>query len=99
MISRDPDRCPTHPGELLREDIVPSLAYSKVELAKMLGISRQHFYDILNEKKPVSAAVAARLGKLLGNGPLFWIRMQGAYDAWHAQRDVDVSNGPTLTVA
>ena len=99
MISRDPDRCPTHPGELLREDIVPSLAYSKVQLAKMLGISRQHFYDILNEKKPVSAAVAARLGKLLGNGPLFWIRMHGAYDAWHAERDVDVSAVPSLNVA
>ena len=99
MISRDPDRCPTHPGELLREDIVPSLAYSKVELAKMLGISRQHFYDILNEKKPVSAAVAARLGKLLGNGPLFWIRMQGAHDVWHAERDVDVSAVPSINVA
>jgi addiction module HigA family antidote len=99
MNARDPDRSPTHPGELLREDIVPSLAHSKVQLAGMLGISRQHFYDILNEEKPVSAPVAARLGKLLGNGPLFWIRMQGAYDAWHAERDVDVSNVPTLTVA
>ncbi len=61
--------------------------------------SRQHFYDILNESKPVSPSVAAHLGKLLGNGPLFWIRMQDAYDAWHAERDVDVSNVPTLTVA
>lgn len=65
----------------------------------MLGISRQHFYDILNEKRPVSASVAARLGKLLGNGPLFWIRMQGAYDAWRAEREVDVSDVPSLNVA
>lgn len=99
MISRDPERCPTHPGELLREDIIPSIAYSKAQLAKMLGISRQHFYDILNQKKPVSASVAARLGKLFGNGPLFWIRLQGAYDAWHAERDVDVSKIPSLNVA
>jgi addiction module HigA family antidote len=99
MISRDPERCPTHPGELLREDIIPSIAYSKAHLAKMLGISRQHFYDILNEKKPVSAPVAARLGKLFGNGPLFWIRLQGAYGAWHAERDVDASKVPSLNVA
>ena len=99
MITRDPERCPTHPGELLREDIIPSIAYSKAQLAKMLGISRQHFYDILNQKKPVSASVAARLGKLFGNGALFWIRLQGAYDAWHAERDVDVSKIPSLNVA
>jgi addiction module HigA family antidote len=99
MNARDPERRPTHPGELLREDIVPSLAYSKMQLAGMLSISRQHFYDILNERKLVSASVATRLGKLLGYGPLFWIRMQDAYDAWHAERDVDVSNVPTLTVA
>jgi addiction module HigA family antidote len=99
MISRDRNRCPTHPGELLRDDILPSLPYSKTQLAEMLGISRQHFYDILNEKKPVSAPVAARLGKLLGNGPLFWIRMQGAHDAWHAERETDVSRVPTLDVA
>ncbi|MEE4237372.1 MAG: HigA family addiction module antitoxin [Anderseniella sp.] len=99
MITRDAQRCPTHPGELLREDIIPSIAYSKSQLARMLGISRQHFYDILNEKRPVSASVAARLGKLLGNGPLFWIRMQGAYDAWHVERNVDVSDVPSLNVA
>ncbi|MDB2403492.1 HigA family addiction module antitoxin [Actibacterium sp. D379-3] len=99
MIFRDQKRCPTHPGELLRDDILPCMDYSKTQLAKMLGISRQHFYDILNEKKPVSAPVAARLGKMFGNGSLFWIRMQGAHDAWHAEREIDVSQVPTLDVA
>ena len=92
----NPDRCPTHPGELLREDIIPATGKHKTEIAHMLGISRQHLYDILGERKPVSPHVAVRLGKLLGNGPLFWVRMQGAYDAWQAVRDVDVSGVPTL---
>ena len=99
MIARDHKRCPTHPGELLRDDILPSMEYSKTQLAKMLGISRQHFYDIVNEKKPVSAPVAARFEKLFENGSLFWIRMQGAYDAWHAEREINVSQVPTLDVA
>ena len=99
MIARYHKRCPTHPGELLRDDILPSMENSKTQIAKMLGISRQHFYDIVNEKKPVSAPVAARLGKLFGNGSLFWIRMQGAYDAWHAEREIDVTQVPTLDVA
>lgn len=95
-MSRNPDRCPSHPGEVLREDIVPATGKSKSEIARMLGISRQHLHDVLAERKPVSPEVAVRLAKLFGNEPLFWIRMQGAYDAWHASRDVDVSAVPTL---
>jgi antitoxin HigA-1 len=98
-MSRNPDRCPTHPGELLREDVVPATKRPKAEIARMLGISRQHLHDIMAERKPVSAEVAVRLGKLFGNAPLFWIRMQGDYDAWHASRAVDVSSVPTLTAA
>lgn len=90
---------PTHPGELLREDVLPATGKSKTEIAKMLGISRQHLHDILAERKPISAEVAVRFAKLFGNQPIFWIRMQGAYDAWHAARDVDVSNVPTLHAA
>ncbi len=98
-MSRNSDRCPTHPGELLREDVIPATGKSKAEIARMLGISRQHLHDILAERKPVSPEVAVRLGKLFGNDPLVWIRMQGAYDAWHACREVDVSGIPTLTAA
>jgi antitoxin HigA-1 len=96
---RNPKRCPTHPGELLREEVIPATGKSKSEIARLLGISRQHLYDILDEKKPVSPAVAVRLGKLFGDGAAVWIRMQGAYDAWHAEREVDVSGIPTLTPA
>jgi len=98
-MSRNPDRCPTHPGELLREDVIPETGKSKAEIARMLGISRQHLHDVLAERKPVSPEVAVRLAKLFGNEPLFWIRMQGAYDAWHASREVDVSGVPPLFAA
>lgn len=82
---RDPNRCPTHPGMLLRE-VIPATGRSKTEIATLLGISRQHLYDILKERKPVSPAVAVRLGKLFGDGAGVWVRMQGAYDTWHAER-------------
>ena len=83
----DPKRCPTHPGELLRE-IIPATGRSKAEIAALLGISRQHLYDILKERKPVSPAVAVRLGKLFGDGAGVWVRMQGAYDTWRAEREL-----------
>jgi addiction module HigA family antidote len=96
---RDPKRPPTHPGEILRETALPALGRTKVEIAELLGISRQHLNDILSEKKPVTPAMAVRIGKLLGNGPDVWVRMQATYDTWHAAREIDVSRIPTLKPA
>jgi addiction module HigA family antidote len=97
---RDPNRCPTHPGALLRE-VIPSTGRSKAEIAALLGISRQHLYDVLNERKPVSASVAVRLGKLFGDGAGVWVRMQGAYDTWHAERELadEIRKIPRLKTA
>jgi antitoxin HigA-1 len=97
-VSRPLARCPSHPGALL-EDIIPATGKTKVEIASMLGISRQQLYDILGERKPVSPSVAARLGKMFGDGAAIWLRMQAGYDAWHAERETDLSKVPTLQVA
>ena len=90
------NRCPAHPGALLRDDVIPATGRTKVEIARLLGISRQHLYDILHEKKPVSAAIAVRLGKLFGDGAGIWTRMQAAHDTWHAERTEDVRHIPTI---
>ena len=99
IAMRDTNRCPTHPGELLREEVIPATGRSKTEIASLLGISRQHLYDILEERKPVSPAVAVRLGKLFGDGPGVWVRMQAAHDTWQAEQRVDVSGIPTIRAA
>lgn len=100
MIEHRPDRnrCPVHPGALLA-DIIPATGKTKVEIAALMGISRQQLYDILRERKPVSPQIAARLGKLFGDGAAVWLRMQAAHDAWHAEREIDVSAIPTLRAA
>jgi antitoxin HigA-1 len=95
---RNPNRCPSHPGAMLREDIIPATGKTKVEIARLL-VSRQHLDDIMEEKKPISPEVAVRVGKLFGGGPGIWIRMQAAHDIWHAERNVDVSKIPTLKAA
>lgn len=99
VAKRNPNRCPTHPGALLRDDLLPALNLDKSEVAAALGISRTHLYDLLNEKKPVTGNLAARLGAAFGDGPAVWLRMQAAYDAWHAAREVDVSKVRVLTAA
>ena len=71
---------PLHPGEILREDVLPALGRPKTEIARLLGISRQTLYDILNEKQPVTATMALRIGKMCGNGPDIWLNLQRTYD-------------------
>jgi addiction module HigA family antidote len=71
---------PVHPGEVLREDVIPALGKSKAEIARLLGVSRQSLYDVLNEKQPVTTAMALRFAKLTGTTPESWARMQLAYD-------------------
>ena len=71
---------PMHPGELLREDVLPALGLSKTDVARRLGISRQTLYDILAERQPVTARMALRLGKFCGNGPDLWLTLQNKFD-------------------
>jgi addiction module HigA family antidote len=92
---------PMHPGELLREEILPALDRHKTEIAKLLGVSRQTLYDVLNEKQPVTPGMALRLGKLCGNGPELWLSLQKRYDLHRAQQELGakIKNIPTLEVA
>ena len=99
VAKRNQNRCPTHPGALLRDDILPAIKLPKAVIAERLGISRQHLYDILNENKPVSPTVAVRLGKLFGVGTGVWLRMQAAYDGWQAERQTDASGIETIKAA
>lgn len=90
-MERNPNRCPTHPGKLLREYVVPATKKKEAEIARDLGIPPQHFQDILFERKPVNSEVAESLGKQFGNGQGIWLRMQAAYDEWQASRAVSAS--------
>lgn len=92
---------PTHPGEILREDVLPALGRPKREIARLLGISRQTLYDILEEGQPVTPAMALRIAKLLGTTPESWLNMQSDYDLRRAEREMAavLGNIPPLSAA
>jgi addiction module HigA family antidote len=92
---------PTHPGALLREDVLPALGIGTTAAAQALGVSRETLHAILAERAAVTPEMAVRLGKLCGNGPNLWLRMQQARDLWRAQRDLAdvVAAIPTLRAA
>ncbi len=79
---RNTKRRPTHPGAILREDVLPALKMTQKEFADWIGVSRLSVSEVLNEKRTVTPDMAMRLGKALGNGPEIWLRMQQTLDLW-----------------
>lgn len=86
---RDPNRRPTHPGAVLREDVLPALEMTQTEFATRLGVSRLTVSELLLEKRGLSAEMAARIAKLLNTTPQSWLRMQEALDLWEVMQKPD----------
>jgi antitoxin HigA-1 len=91
---RNPRRRPTHPGTILREDVLPALGMTQTEFAQRLAVSRLSVSELLHEKRGLSPEMAARVAKLLRTTPESWLRMQEAVDLWeieqHPERLADV---------
>ncbi len=85
-VKRPLKRPPIHPGEILREEVLPALGLSVSEAARRLGISRQQLHRVIACTHPITTETALRIGKFAGNGPGLWLRMQQAYDLWYAEQ-------------
>ena len=83
---RDPKRRPTHPGAILREDVLPALNMSQSEFARRLGVSRLSVSELLHEKRTLSPDMAVRMARLTNTTPDRWLRMQQAGDLWELEQ-------------
>ena len=92
---------PTHPGLIIRDEVLPELQLSVNEAAEQLGVSRVTLSRVINGRSAITAEMALRVGKWVGNGPDIWLRMQGQYDLWQAKKkgDVKVKKAKRPTVA
>ena len=81
---------PVHPGEIIKNDILPSVGLSVTAAAKALGVSRQMLHDILAERKPLSAVMCLKVARLFGSTPELWMRLQAAYDLKKDEQDKKV---------
>jgi addiction module HigA family antidote len=82
---------PPHPGESIRDDILPALGLTVTEAARSLGVSRVTLSRLIHGQAGISADMARRLEAWLGgpeHGPSAesWLKMQVDYDLWHAKR-------------
>jgi len=78
----DRQRRPTHPGAILREDVLPEAGITQGQLAQMLGVSRRSVSEVLHEHRPVTTDMAHRLARVFKTTPAFWLRLQEAVDIW-----------------
>lgn len=83
---RNPNRRPTHPGAILREDVLPGLGITQGKLSELLGVSRLTVSQLLHEHRALSPDMALRLEKLLGTSAESWLSMQEAVDLWEARQ-------------
>ena len=94
---------PTHPGLIIRDDVLPELQLSVNEAAAQLGVSRVTLSRVINGRSAITAEMALRVGKWVGNGPEIWLRMQGQYDLFQAKkqggRKVKKAKRPTVVSA
>jgi len=75
-------RRPTHPGAILREDVLPAAGINQSQLADLIGVSRRTVHEVVQERRAISVDMAQRLSRILGNHPQLWLNMQQAVDLW-----------------
>ena len=84
-------RKPTHPGEVLREDVIKPLGITVTEAAQKLGVTRKTLSALLNCRSSLSPEMAIRVSKATGTSPESWLFKQAKLDLWIAE-----NNPPTV---
>ncbi len=83
---RGANRRPTHPGAVLRLDVLPALKMTQTEFALLLDVSRVSVSELLHEKRALTPAMATRIAILLNTTPESWLLMQQAVDLWEVRQ-------------
>lgn len=71
---------PIHPGEILLEEYMQPLGLTAYKLAKDLGIPAPRIYDIIRQKRGITADTAIRLGLYFNSSADLWLGLQNSYD-------------------
>ena len=78
---------PVHPGEILRGALLPQFGLTATEAAIGMRVSPELMFEILDERKPISAEMCLRIARFFDSSPEMWQRLQGSYDLHVARQD------------
>lgn len=90
---------PPHPGETLKEDVLPALGLTVTQAAEQLGVARVTLSRMINGRAAISADMAIRLAQWLGGSAEIWLRLQLQYDLWHAEKNSKIKIKPAQQLA
>lgn len=90
---------PPHPGEMLKEDVLPAMGLTVTEAAEQLGVARVTLSRMINGHAAISADMAIRLSQWLGGTAEIWLRLQLQYDLWHAEKNSKIKIKPAQQLA
>ena len=77
-----------HPGMLLRNDVLPALRLSVSQAARDLGVTRQTLHRVLSGDAAITPEMAARLERLCGVAPEFWLSRQHRYELQRVKEEL-----------
>ena len=80
------ERKPTHPGEVLLEDVIKPLGLTITDTARALGVTRKTLSEFVNQKSGLSSGMALRIAKATDTSPESWVNMQSKLDLWYARQ-------------
>lgn len=89
---------PPHPGEILKEDVLPALGLTVTQAAEQLGVACVTLSRLVNGHAAVSVDMAIRLSQWLGGGAEKWLRLQLQYDLWHAKNSSKIFVKPVWPI-
>ncbi|SEW39768.1 addiction module antidote protein, HigA family [Chitinophaga sp. YR573] len=83
---------PSHPGAILREDVLKEMNLTVTKAAEILQVSRKQLSEVANEKASVSPEMAWRLELAFGIEAQLWLDLQSQYDLWKVQESGKVAH-------
>ena len=84
---------PSHPGEMIREEVIGPLGLEVSQAAKVLQVARSSLSRLLNERAALSPEMAIRIERAFGPNADHLMRIQTNYDMTKARQsvgDVDI---------
>ena len=78
-------RKPTHPGIIIKEDVLKPLNLSVTDAAKDLGVTRKALSELINERSSLSPDMAVRIARATNTSPESWMNMQQKLDLWESE--------------
>ena len=76
----------THPGTVLKYDVLEPLGLSVTEAARRLGVTRKTLSELINARAAMSPEMAVRVARATNTSPESWLNMQTKLDIWRAEQ-------------